>query len=267
MRQRAPLAVCLYRSLLQWTRAHAKGPPFVVSAAEVASAMGAVTPVSAVEDAAGVARVVRAAFRDDAALPRGSEAAGEAVDRAFGALRYVNDTLTPVLEKRAAARAAHADRTGVLYPLGTTFRHKRYGYTGVVVGWDRRCERPPVWQEAFAASLDHGAAQPFYTVLPDQRDCIALFGGAREQKYVAQENMEPLFPVAPAAPGGAPAPAPRGLGGIGRRARIVHPDLPRFFLGFCRTAQRYVPRRELAYEYGPEEEGDPAASLDALELL
>jgi hypothetical protein len=35
---RSAVAVCLYRSLLQWTRAHARGPPFVVSSAEVLGA-------------------------------------------------------------------------------------------------------------------------------------------------------------------------------------------------------------------------------------
>ncbi len=204
-----------------------------------------------------MARVVRERFRADAALPRGSDAAGAALDRGFEALRLLNDTYAPALAARARIRATHEDRNGILYSLGTTFRHKLFGYTGVIVGWDRTCARSAEWQEAFTSALDAGAAQPFYAVLPDARDCAALFGGARESKYVAQENIEPLFP---------PGLPPLANGGIGRRPRVVHPLLPRFFLGFSRDQGRYLPRREVAFEY-PDESDDPAGSLEGLEVL
>jgi hemimethylated DNA binding protein len=210
-----------------------------------------------VEDACGVARTVRERFRADASLPRGSDAASAALDRGFDALRLLNDMYAPALAARARARAAHEDRHGILYSLGTTFRHKLFGYTGVIVGWDRTCARSPDWVDAFTTNLDAGAAQPFYAVLPDARDCAALFGGPRESKYVAQENVEPLYP---------PGLPPRALGGIGRRPRIVHPLLDRYFLGFSRDQGRYLPRREVAFEY-PDESDDPAGSLEGLEGL
>jgi hemimethylated DNA binding protein len=226
-----------------------------------AAACGPGVAPGAVEDAAGVARLTRDAFRAAAALD-----SSERLDRGFDALRLLNDVYTPALALRAAARDEHADRNGVLYSVGTTFRHKVFGYTGVVVGWDKTCARTPAWVEAFTTGLTKGADQPFYLVLPDARDCLALFGAVRESKYVAQENIEPLGPalVAAATPG-APAPA-RGIGGIGRRARVVHPDLPRFFVGFSRTQGRYLPRREVAYEF-PDEADDPAGSLEGVEAV
>jgi len=32
--------------------------------------------------------------------------------------------------------------------------------------------------------------QPCYWVLPDEGDCVALFGDKRHSKYVAQDNVE-----------------------------------------------------------------------------
>jgi hemimethylated DNA binding protein len=132
-----------------------------------------------------VARLTRDAFRAAASLDS-SAARDAALDRGFDALRQLNDVYTPALALRAAARDEHADRNGVLYSVGTTFRHKVFGYTGVVVGWDKTCARTPAWVEAFTTGLTKGADQPFYSVLPDARDCLALFGAVRESKYVAQ---------------------------------------------------------------------------------
>lgn len=66
------------------------------------------------------------------------------------------------------------------------FRHRTYGYRGVIYGWDRSCERDLNWTEKFNVDAD----QPFYWVLPDEVDCQRLFGGVRISKYVAQ--VQPL---------------------------------------------------------------------------
>ena len=65
------------------------------------------------------------------------------------------------------------------------FRHRTYGYRGVIYGWDRSCDRDLSWTE----KLNVDANQPFYWVLPDEVDCQRLFGGVRISKYVAQVQL------------------------------------------------------------------------------
>ena len=62
------------------------------------------------------------------------------------------------------------------------FRHRTYGYKGVIYGWDQTCERDQSWNDKFNVDPN----QPFYCVLPDEVDCQRLFGGVRISKYVAQ---------------------------------------------------------------------------------
>ena len=66
------------------------------------------------------------------------------------------------------------------------FKHRKYGYRGVVCGWDRTCARGADW----ASTMEVQAEQPFYEVLPDEDDCQRLFKATRNSKYVAQENVE-----------------------------------------------------------------------------
>ena len=42
--------------------------------------------------------------------------------------------------------------------------------------------RPPAWASELQVKHD----QPFYSVLPDEHDCVRLFQGGRTSKYVAQ---------------------------------------------------------------------------------
>jgi len=42
--------------------------------------------------------------------------------------------------------------------------------------------RPPAWAHELQVKHD----QPFYSVLPDEHDCVRLFQGGRTSKYVAQ---------------------------------------------------------------------------------
>jgi F-box protein 21 len=54
----------------------------------------------------------------------------------------------------------------VEYDVGTVFHHARYGYTGVIVGWDRRCNQTSDWQVMQGvANLNGGSKQPFYEVV------------------------------------------------------------------------------------------------------
>lgn len=80
------------------------------------------------------------------------------------------------MRAQAKRRADHADRIGIRFVVGEVLRHKKFGYRGVVIGWDRR---PQVdvsdWEGV--VGLPSGIKQPFYRVLPDMSDCDEFFGG------------------------------------------------------------------------------------------
>jgi F-box protein 21 len=74
----------------------------------------------------------------------------------------------------------HADRTSrvpvsrsdsaatwkVKYHVGDVFRHRRYGYEGIVVGWDTCCDAGETWINQMGVDrLDGGRGQSFYHVL------------------------------------------------------------------------------------------------------
>jgi Hemimethylated DNA-binding protein YccV like len=52
--------------------------------------------------------------------------------------------------------------------------------------------------------------QPFYHVLPDEIDCVRIFGAPRISKYVAQENVDL----------------------VGQRRNVVHRALQNYFTAF-----------------------------------
>jgi len=55
---------------------------------------------------------------------------------------------------------------GVSYKVGMYFKHRRYHYEGVVVGWDSKCAAEPRWIEQMQVdSLPRGREQPFYNVV------------------------------------------------------------------------------------------------------
>ncbi|KAF2835949.1 YccV-like-domain-containing protein [Patellaria atrata CBS 101060] len=71
--------------------------------------------------------------------------------------------------------------TGVKYYVGQLFRHKRYGYEGVITGWDPCCSANDEWvQQMQIDNLPGGRTQSFYHILADDRSV----------RYVAEENIE-----------------------------------------------------------------------------
>ncbi|KAF2667052.1 hypothetical protein BT63DRAFT_416123 [Microthyrium microscopicum] len=75
---------------------------------------------------------------------------------------------TPTLRKR------------VKYDIGNVFHHKKYHYTGMIIGWDPSCKAPSEWQTQHRIEdLSGGGDQCFYNIVSD--DGI--------ERYVAQENM------------------------------------------------------------------------------
>lgn len=91
------------------------------------------------------------------------------------------------------------------------FRHRKYGYKGVVCGWDRICARDLHWAKNLGLRHD----QPFYEVLPDEDESSRLFGSTRISKYVAQENVE-----------------------IATGTRVLHRALNNYFRGFSPSLGR-----------------------------
>lgn len=105
----------------------------------------------------------------------------------------------------------------VKHRIGTHFRHKRYDYEGVIVGWDRRCSAEQRWIEQMRVDeLPRGREQPFYNIVYDhsQEDptrprlrpasmarhyykvlCVydaddASRADDKSVRYVAEENIE-----------------------------------------------------------------------------
>ncbi|TID14389.1 YccV-like-domain-containing protein [Venturia nashicola] len=71
----------------------------------------------------------------------------------------------------------------VQFKVGQVFRHRRYGYEGVVVGWDKICGASDAWIESMGVDrLSGGRAQSFYHVLVNEKST----------RYVAQENIRPV---------------------------------------------------------------------------
>ncbi|KAF4556156.1 Hypothetical protein D9617_1g080310 [Elsinoe fawcettii] len=73
---------------------------------------------------------------------------------------------------------------GVKYKIGQMFQHKRYGYVGVIRGWDGQCRAHENWISSMRVDdLERGRRQAFYNIL----------GEDRTSRYVAEENIEPIY--------------------------------------------------------------------------
>jgi F-box protein 21 len=63
-------------------------------------------------------------------------------------------------------RDSFSTREKVKHKVGQIFRHKRYGYTAVITGWDVECSMTSEWmQNNGIDSLDRGRHQSFYHAL------------------------------------------------------------------------------------------------------
>ncbi|KAF8528116.1 hypothetical protein BU17DRAFT_38435 [Hysterangium stoloniferum] len=74
-------------------------------------------------------------------------------------------------------------RTAVKHHVGTIFRHKTYGYNGLIKSWDYSCKATDEWIRTMrVGDLPRGRDQPFYH----------SYMADGQIRYVAEENMEPL---------------------------------------------------------------------------
>jgi F-box protein 21 len=69
-------------------------------------------------------------------------------------------------QERGVVRRDAKTRESVVYSVGQVFRHKRYGYEGVIVGWDTCCDAGETWINQMGVDeLGRGRTQSFYHVL------------------------------------------------------------------------------------------------------
>jgi len=155
------------------------------------------------------------------------------IDNGFAALRSTS-RLTEYFQRIEAKRATILeDRSRIRYRMGQVFRHKKYGYRGVIFGLDLKCDRPESWMNHHGVDrLPSGTSQPFYFVIPDYDDCVKLFGSYRNTKYVAQDNVVLLNSL--------------------ESAEIRHPLLKFFFSNFDSECRRYCPLEDVLYQFAEE---------------
>lgn len=145
------------------------------------------------------------------------------LDASIAAVADLHTSTAFIVASARAARAAHASPPPTLPVIGSVGIHRVFGYRFVVTGWDATCARGPEW----AASVGGDPDAPWLTALPDEGDCVALFGAPRASKYIAAANYHAAPPA----------------------ARVTHRALRHFFDGWSRSLSRYVPCARLRYEY------------------
>jgi len=101
----------------------------------------------------------------------------------------------------------------IKFRIGQVVKHKRYGYRGVIVGWDPEAKAPESWITENHGSNRSLRQQPNYAVLIDIRDrTIPQLG------YVPETSIE----IAPSS------------------VRITHPGMEDFFESY--DGAQYLPR-------------------------
>jgi hemimethylated DNA binding protein len=222
------VSISLYRAMWRWTatepmRSARYAVPVEQLPLSVLASLS--TKSDSLSGRAGAQRLIREAWRAGAALTEPGEIKQQ-LDGAFACLRIMGDFQEEVVGL-VERRTANADRRGIAFQIGQVLRHRKYGFRGVVVGWDRR---PQVDVSGWdgVQGLPSGPDQPFYRVLPDMGDCVELLGGPRDVRYVAQENLVEV----PAA-----------------HRRISHPGIDSVVPVFDAASARFLPTEELAFEY------------------
>ncbi|KAF2723497.1 YccV-like-domain-containing protein [Polychaeton citri CBS 116435] len=88
-------------------------------------------------------------------------------------------------DKNAKPRTERTEviRETVHFKVGQQFRHKRFRYEGMIIGWDIKCGAEDRWIEQMRVDdLSRGRYQPFYNVAADDKSI----------RYVAEENIDAL---------------------------------------------------------------------------
>jgi len=100
----------------------------------------------------------------------------------------------------------------VQYRVGQVIKHKKWGYRGVIIGWDETARAPAHWLAEMHKGHPGWGQQPNYAVLVDTRD-----RPAPQITYVPQENIQ-----------------------VVKHNKILHPSVEDYFENF--DGSQYLPR-------------------------
>ncbi|KAJ1622660.1 hypothetical protein T492DRAFT_1060805 [Pavlovales sp. CCMP2436] len=112
-----------------------------------------------------------------------SDGRGEDIDLAFSVIRRLSARRAQLVRLDWEPKPAH-----VTLDVGQVFRHKRWGFRGVVIDWHASCPGDEQWAENYGPFVQ-GLAQPFYRTLVCTLD--------RPRPFVALAAGENLASVAP----------------------------------------------------------------------
>lgn len=106
----------------------------------------------------------------------------------------------------------HTRPPHLTYRVGQVVKHKKWGYRGVIIGWDEEARAPQDWLSEMHKNNPEWKSQPNYAVLVDTRD-----RPAPQITYVPQENIE-----------------------VVKHTKILHPSTDDYFEKF--DGSQYLPR-------------------------
>ncbi|XP_006813670.1 uncharacterized protein LOC102806273 [Saccoglossus kowalevskii] len=93
----------------------------------------------------------------------------------------------------------------VKYRVGQVIRHKKWGYRGVITGWDLTAKAPEEWlKQMHPKDKPYWRNHPNYAILVDTRD-----RAVPQLTYIPEENIE-----------------------IITNTKIIHPEIENYFEGF-----------------------------------
>ncbi|KAJ5219778.1 hypothetical protein N7468_008982 [Penicillium chermesinum] len=82
-------------------------------------------------------------------------------------------------------RKRSGEKKHIRFKVGQVFQHRRYFYRAIITGWDSECDAGEQWMRRMGIDrLQAGRHQSFYHVLAEDRS----------MRYVAEENIELIFP-------------------------------------------------------------------------
>ena len=105
------------------------------------------------------------------------------------------------------------------FRVGQVIKHKRWGYRGVIIGWDETALAPENWIKEMHGENKQWKKQPNYSVLVDTRDRQGA-----QVTYVPQENIEVISKV-----------------------KVLHPQIDEHFESY--DGSQYIPRPWLRKMY------------------